>query len=99
MRAFLASPAPASLRSTRQRLWSGYYGRTPPKFATPETFDGSFHFCRVMFSSDRREKQGWATDYPGAKHNFSTRLAELTKVRVKTTEDGEEEMPTQSSSG
>ena len=40
-----------------QRLWSGYYGRTPPKFATPETFEGSFHFCRVMFTSDRREKQ------------------------------------------
>ena len=68
-----------------QRLWSGYYGRTPPKFATPETFEGSFHFCRVMFTSDRREKQGWATDYPGADLNFSTRLAELTKVRVKTT--------------
>ena len=63
------------------------------EFATPETFEGSFHFCRVMFTSDRREKQGWATDYPGADLNFSTRLAELTKVRVKTTEDGEEEMP------
>jgi len=79
-----------------QRLWSGYYGRTPPKFATPETFEGSFHFCRVMFTSDRREKQGWSTDYPGADLNFSTRLAELTKVRVKTTHDGpegDEEVP------
>jgi hypothetical protein len=76
-----------------QRLWSGYYGRTPPKFATPETFEGSFHFCRVMFTSDRREKQGWSTDYPGADLNFSTRLAELTKVRVKTTQDRGEEVP------
>ena len=66
-----------------QRLWSGYYGRTPPRFATATTFDGSFNFCRVMFRSDRREKQGWATDYPGADINFSVRLAELTKVNVK----------------
>jgi Domain of unknown function (DUF4159) len=76
-----------------QRIWSGYYGRTPPKFATATTFDGSFNFCRVMFQSDRREKQGWATDYPGADINFSVRLAELTKVRVKWTHDGEEEIP------
>jgi hypothetical protein len=79
-----------------QRIWSGYYGRTPPRFPTPTTFEGSFHFCRVMFSSDRREKQGWSTDYPGADLNFSTRLSELTKVRVKTTHDGiggDEELP------
>ena len=24
-----------------QRIWGGYYGRTPPKFATAESFDGS----------------------------------------------------------
>ena len=76
-----------------QRIWSGYYGRTPPRFPTPQTFEGSFHFCRVMFSSDRREKQGWSTDYPGADLNFSTRLAELTKVRVKMTRDGDETVP------
>jgi len=76
-----------------QRIWSGYYGRTPPKFPTRETFEGSFHFCRIMFTSDRREKQGWTTDYPGADQNFSTRLSELTKVRVKTTVDGDEEVP------
>ena len=76
-----------------QRIWSGFYGRTPPRFPTSQTFEGSFHFCRVMFSSDRREKQGWSTDYPGADLNFSTRLAELTKVRVKMTHDGDEEVP------
>ena len=76
-----------------QRIWSGFYGRTPPKFPTSETFEGSFHFCRVMFSSDRREKQGWSTDYPGADLNFSTRLSELTKVRVKMTRDGDEAVP------
>jgi hypothetical protein len=76
-----------------QRIWSGYYGRTPPRFPTATTFDGAFHFCRVMFNSDRREKQGWTTDYPGADINFSVRLAELTKVHVSMTHDGEEAVP------
>ena len=76
-----------------QRIWSGFYGRTPPKFPTAKTFDGNFHFCRIMFNSDRREKQGWGTDYPGADINFSVRLAELTKVRITMTHDGEEEVP------
>ena len=76
-----------------QRIWAGYYGRTPPKFPTATTFDGNFHFCRVMFTSDRREKQGWGTDYPGADINLSVRLAELTKVRVTMTHDGEEAGP------
>jgi hypothetical protein len=76
-----------------QRIWSGYYGRTPPKFPTAATFEGSFHFCRVMFTSNRREKQGWSTDYPGADLNFSVRLAELTKVRIKLVDDGEERVP------
>ena len=35
-----------------------------------------------MFTSNRREKRGWDTDYPGADINFSIRLAELTKTRV-----------------
>jgi hypothetical protein len=77
-----------------QRIWGGYYGRTPPKFPTASTFEGSFHFCRILFTSNRREKQGWDTDYPGADINFSVRLAELTKVRVKfVEEDGEGEVP------
>ena len=76
-----------------QRIWSGFYGNTPPKFPTASTYDGSFNFCRVMFTSDRREKQGWSTDYPGADINFSVRLAELTKVRVKFVPQGAERVP------
>src|SRR5215510_6829508 len=76
-----------------QRIWAGFYGRTPPKFPTATTFDGNFHFCRVMFTSDRREKQGWSTDYPGADINLSVRLSELTKVRVAMTRDGDEVVP------
>jgi hypothetical protein len=88
-----AAIAAGSAAVHAQRVWSGFYGRTPPKFPTATTFDGSFHFCRVMFTSDRREKQGWGTDYPGADINFSVRLAELTKVRVGMTHDGEEPVP------
>ena len=77
----------------QQRIWSGFYGYTPPKFPTPTTYDGSFNFCRAMFTSDRREKQGWGTDYPGADINFSVRVSELTKVPVKRVSDGEEMVP------
>jgi hypothetical protein len=76
-----------------QRIWAGYYGRTPPKFPTATTFDGNFHLCRIMFASDHREKQGWSTDYPGADINLSVRLSELTKIRVTLTNDGEGEVP------
>src|SRR5215217_950497 len=65
-----------------QRIFAGFYGTTPPRRPTANSFQGSFTFCRVMFSSDRREKRGWDTDYPGADINFSIRLAELTRTRV-----------------
>lgn len=65
-----------------QRIWFGGYGYTPPRFPTNQSFQGSFNFCRAMFESNRREKRGWSTDYPGADLNFSTRLAELTKAPV-----------------
>src|SRR4051812_13761223 len=76
-----------------QRIWAGYYGRTPPKFPTATTFDGNFHLCRAMFTSVGREKQGWSTDYPGADINLSVRLSELTKIRVTLTNDGEGQVP------
>jgi hypothetical protein len=68
------------------------FGRRPPvapRFATPESFDGFFNFCRGMFFSDRGEPggQGWWTDYPGADQNFPVRLSELTKTRVSRTAD------------
>jgi hypothetical protein len=65
-----------------QRIFAGFYGTTPPRRPTANSFQGSFTFCRVMFSSNRREKRGWQTDYPGADINFSIRLSELTKTRV-----------------
>jgi hypothetical protein len=71
-----------------QRIFGGFYGRTSPRFPTATSFQGGFNFCRVMFASNRREKRGWDTDYPGAEINFSVRLAELTKTRVTLQPDG-----------
>ena len=65
-----------------QRIVSGFYGTAPPRPPTATSFRGAFTFCRVWFASDRREKRGWGTDYPGADINFSIRLSELTKTRV-----------------
>ena len=76
-----------------QRIWYGGYGYTPPRFPTAQSFRGGFNFCRAMFDSDRREKRGWSTDYPGADLNFSTRFAELTKAPVTMRRDGEEDLP------
>jgi uncharacterized protein DUF4159 len=73
-----------------QRIWYGGYGYTPPRFPTAQSFQGGFNFCRAMFDSDRREKRGWSTDYPGADLNFSTRLAELTKAPVTMRRDDDE---------
>ena len=73
-----------------QRIWFGGYGYTPPRFPTKDSFQGSFNFCRAMFDSNRREKRGWSTDYPGADLNFSTRLAELTRAPVTMRPDAEE---------
>ena len=53
-----------------QQIWvgRGRFWRTPPKWAKPENFDGSFNFCRAYFTSNRREDggTGWDTDFPGA---------------------------------
>ena len=71
-----------------QRIFGGFYGTTAPRFPTASSFQGGFNFCRVMFASNRREKRGWDTDYPGAEINFSVRLAELTKTRVTLQPNG-----------
>ena len=69
--------------------WGGEVG-APPKFPTVTDFDGSWHFCRLMYRSVRSQQRGlgWGTDYPYADINFSTRLSELTKTQVGM-QDGE----------
>ena len=51
---------------------------------------GQLQLLQGDVQSDRREKRGWSTDYPGADFNFSTRLAELTKAPVTMRQDAEE---------
>jgi hypothetical protein len=79
--------------ASAQRIWVGGGGfwRTPPKWATNASFDGSFNYCRGFYTSNRREAggSGWDTDYPGSDNNFSVRLAELTLVRVKLDATGQ----------
>jgi hypothetical protein len=65
------------------QIWRGGFGfNGTPKHATATTFAGGFNHCRLMFTSDHREKRGWSTDYPGADINFSVRLGELTRTRI-----------------
>ena len=72
------------------RGFGGFF-RVRPRFADANTFGHGFNYCRVMYTSNRREAggQGWSTDYPDAERNFSIRLAELTKMRVSKAPTGE----------
>jgi hypothetical protein len=76
-------------------FWGGGRGwgnrRYPPRYPTAASFDGGFNFCRLIYTSDRREPggSGWSTDYWDADLNFSTRLAELTKTTISRRADGE----------
>jgi Domain of unknown function (DUF4159) len=71
-------------RGGRGRYFGGL--RTP----TPESFDGSFNFCRIMFPyAGDGDGGGWAVDYPRADVNLSIRLAELTKTHISKDTSGE----------
>jgi hypothetical protein len=64
----------------------GAFLRTP----TPQSFDGSFNFCRVMYSyGNYGDGGGWGVDYPRADVNLSIRLSELTKTRISLDPSGE----------
>ena len=60
----------------------GRFGGSVP-LATPESFDGAFHFCRLAFRGSRGgDGGGWMVDFPRADVNLSIRLSELTKTHV-----------------
>jgi Domain of unknown function (DUF4159) len=69
------------------------FARGPRRVRMPdaESFDGTFNFCRLFYTSVRRAYggQGWWTDYPDADTNFMIRLSELTKTRVSHDPDGQ----------
>ena len=74
-----------------QQIWVGGGRGYPPRWPKISDFDGSWIYCRGYFTSVRREQSGsgWNTDYPDADHNFSVRLAELTRTRVRFDEGRE----------
>ena len=65
----------------------------PVREPTPESFDGGFTFCRIMFEygggGGRRGGGGWSVDYPRADINLSIRLSELTKTRISRQPSGD----------
>jgi hypothetical protein len=60
-----------------QQIWVGGRRGMGPRWPQESDFDGRFMYCRAFY------RGGWSTDYPGADHNFSVRLGELTRIQVK----------------
>jgi Domain of unknown function (DUF4159) len=63
----------------------------PIRWPGPHFEDGSFAFCKIMYTSVRAEPMGvgWWTDYPYAGIHLMIRLSELTKTRTSKGADGE----------
>lgn len=55
-----------------------------PRFPPAARRDRAFSFCRILYTSVRREPSGggWRTDYPYGEINLMIRLSELTKTPV-----------------
>jgi hypothetical protein len=80
----LGAAAASAQRRGRGRFFE------PIRSPTPDTFQGAFNFCRIMFSGSYDGDGGnWAVDYPRADVNLSIRLSELTKARISTDAQGE----------
>ena len=80
----IAAAGAATLNSSAvaQGRRGGRFGGSVP-VATPESFDGAFHFCRLAFRGSRGgDGGGWMVDFPRADVNLSIRLSELTKTKV-----------------
>jgi hypothetical protein len=87
--AIAAIVACASTALAQRRRGFGY-GYAPLRMATPESFDGSFNFCRIIFSQSNDGDGGnWSVDYPRADVNLSIRLSELTRTRISRDSSGE----------
>ena len=72
-----AAYAQFGLRSSGSRNAAA---RFPPELRE----DRAFSFCRILYTSVRRERSGggWRTDYPYGEINLMIRLSELTKTPV-----------------
>jgi hypothetical protein len=74
-----------------QQIWIGGRRGYPARWPKASDFDGSWIYCRGYYTPVRYEQSGsgWNTDYPDADHNFSVRLAELTRTHVRFDEGRE----------
>jgi uncharacterized protein DUF4159 len=71
-----------------RRGGGGFFGRQALRYATLEDFDGSFQFCRIVFSGAGNGDGGsWDVDFPRADENLSIRLSELTRTPVGMDKD------------
>src|SRR5258706_4799620 len=63
----------------------------PLRMPPPHFSDGAFTICKMMFTSNRREANGfgWSTDYPYSGLNLMIRSSELTKTRISRDSRGE----------
>ncbi len=73
-----------------QGRWNGSRRRMPPRYRPADHRDNGFSFCRLKYTSVRREPagRGWRTDYPAADVNFMIRLSELTSTQVDFGDEG-----------
>jgi hypothetical protein len=73
----------ASVGVARAQFGRGGFFGYGARVATPQDFDGRFHYCRVVYRQALDGSGGsWRTDYPRADINFSIRFSELTKANV-----------------
>ncbi|MEN3336481.1 MAG: hypothetical protein V7647_157 [Acidobacteriota bacterium] len=78
--AALCIGAASTVLAQRRR---GFGFGAPLRMATPESFDGAFNFCRIIFSqSPDGDGANWSVDYPRADIKLSIRLSELTRTRI-----------------
>jgi hypothetical protein len=86
-RRFVALPAGLLLLASTAAAQFGFRGLP---YATPESYDGAFSFCRAVYrQSANGDGGGWSVDYPRADQNVSVRLSELTKTSISRTGEGE----------
>jgi hypothetical protein len=65
-------------------------GREAPRYVPPDSYNGSFLFCRISFRNQPAgDGGGWSVDYPRADLNLSFRLSELTKTPISHDPSGE----------
>jgi hypothetical protein len=85
----LLAAASAAWAQQRFRVMEG--PGMPLHMPPPQFSDGAFTICKMMYTSNRREANGfgWSTDYPYAGLNLMVRTSELTKTRISKDGTGE----------